>query len=241
MSHKLEIKGISDNVIPKKSTSGMTSSRVTDASGTFDINVDDTAGDLKIGDISNVGNGVGVEIVTNYIEIGQPFSNGIRLYIDPSTNSIGVIKGKFQIDNASAAAIAGWGTVFDGELIYPTSTDATFLETGLHVREAGSWGKIVSNWKTTEDLADAAAASLTTRTSQISTGATGETNTLAAGHEGQIKVFVMEADGGGDRVITVTNAAWGTTMTFGDVGDGCTLQYIDAKWYCIGNNGVVFA
>ena len=70
------------------------------------------------------------------------------------------------------------------------------------------------------------------------------TATLAAGTTGQIKTFMMAGDGG-DMVITVTNAGWkssGTgTITFNDIGDGCTLQYINSKWYCIGQNGVTFA
>jgi len=94
-----------------------------------------------------------------------------------------------------------------------------------------------------EDLANGAAANLLLTATYFETGATGETGTLAAGVTGQIKTFMMSADGGGDMVITVTNAAWGgdSTMTFGDVGDGCTLQYINNKWFCVGNNGVVFA
>jgi hypothetical protein len=55
----------------------------------------------------------------------------------------------------------------------------------------------------------------------------------------------MMVGDGGDMVITVTNAGWkssGTgTMTFDTIGDSCTLQYIVNKWFCIGNNGVVFA
>ena len=96
-----------------------------------------------------------------------------------------------------------------------------------------------------EDLADGAAANLSLTATYFSTGATGETGTLAAGTNGLVKTFMMVADGGGDMVITVTNAGWKTsgtgTMTFGDIGDGCTLQYINSKWFCIGNNGVVFA
>jgi hypothetical protein len=55
----------------------------------------------------------------------------------------------------------------------------------------------------------------------------------------------MMVGDGGDMVITVTNAGWkssGTgTMTFDTIGDACTLQYVASKWFCIGNNGVVFA
>jgi hypothetical protein len=94
-----------------------------------------------------------------------------------------------------------------------------------------------------EDLAASAAASLAVATSYFSTAAA-ETATLAAGVPGQIKVFAMFVDGG-DMVITVTNAGWkasGTgTITFNAIGDACTLQYINNKWFCIGNNSCVFA
>jgi hypothetical protein len=87
------------------------------------------------------------------------------------------------------------------------------------------------------------AISLATATTYFSTGGSGETSTLAAGVAGQVKVFALTNDGGGDMVVTVTNPAWGGfgTMTFADAGDGCTLQYVNSKWICIGNNGVVFA
>lgn len=95
----------------------------------------------------------------------------------------------------------------------------------------------------TEDLASAAAASLTLTGSYFSTAAA-ETATLAAGIEGQIKTFAMKEDSG-DMVITVTNAGWkssGTgTITFDNIGEGCTLQYMGGKWFCIGNNGAAFA
>jgi hypothetical protein len=46
-------------------------------------------------------------------------------------------------------------------------------------------------------------------------------------------------------VVTVTNAGWkssGTgTITFNTIGSAVTLQYINNKWFCIGNNGTVFA
>lgn len=94
-----------------------------------------------------------------------------------------------------------------------------------------------------EDLAASASASLAKTVSYFSTSAA-ETATLAAGSEGQIKVFAMYADSG-DMVITVTNAGWkssGTgTITFDTIGDSCTLQYINSKWFCTGNNGCVFA
>jgi hypothetical protein len=92
-----------------------------------------------------------------------------------------------------------------------------------------------------EDLAASAAASITKTTSYFTT-ATTETATLAAGYAGQVKVLAMYGDGG-DMVITVTNPGWGGagTITFTAVGQACTLMYINAKWFCIGNNAATFA
>jgi hypothetical protein len=96
---------------------------------------------------------------------------------------------------------------------------------------------------TSEDLANGAAANLALSTSYFSTTAA-ETATLAVGVAGQVKTFAMYADSG-DMVITVTNAGWkstGTgTITFDTIGQSCILQYINSKWFCIGNNGATFA
>jgi hypothetical protein len=94
-----------------------------------------------------------------------------------------------------------------------------------------------------EDLGPSAAVDLEVTASYFAT-ASAETATLAAGADGQIKTLMMSSDGG-DMVITVSNAGWKTsgpgTITFDAIGDACTLQYINSKWYCIGNNGVTFA
>jgi hypothetical protein len=94
-----------------------------------------------------------------------------------------------------------------------------------------------------EDLAASGAASIVKTTSYFTTAAA-ETATLAAGYTGQVKVFAMYGDSG-DMVITVTNAGWkssGTgTITFTAIGQACTLMYINAKWFCIGNNAATFA
>jgi hypothetical protein len=92
-----------------------------------------------------------------------------------------------------------------------------------------------------EDLAASGAANLAVTASYFTTAAA-ETATLAAGTAGLIKTFMMVGDGG-NMVITATNPGWGGsgTMTFSNVGDACTMQYIASKWFCIGNNGVVFA
>ena len=92
-----------------------------------------------------------------------------------------------------------------------------------------------------ENLTNASAANLALTTSYFST-VSSETATLAAGVEGQIKTFIMYEQSG-NMVITVANAGWGGagTITFNATGEACTLQYINGKWFCIGNNGAAFA
>lgn len=69
------------------------------------------------------------------------------------------------------------------------------------------------------------------------------TATLAAGVAGQQKILLAKSLSGGSMTVTVTNAAWGGsgTITFSNDTEGCTLLYIDSKWYCVGNNGAVFS
>jgi len=97
---------------------------------------------------------------------------------------------------------------------------------------------------TSEDLAPSVAANLATTSSYFSTAGT-EATTLAAGVAGQIKTFSAVDITAGNMVVTVTNAGWkasGTgTITFSTRGSGCILQYVDSKWFCIGNNGAAFA
>jgi hypothetical protein len=95
-----------------------------------------------------------------------------------------------------------------------------------------------------EDLSNGSAANLAVTASYFSTVTT-ESATLAAGVNGQIKTFAMYADNG-PMVIIVTNYGWNSggsvgAITFNNIGDACTLQYINGRWFCIGNNGAVFS
>ena len=119
--------------------------------------------------------------------------------------------------------------------------DFTTVNTGSTVTVNETNKQLQPFNNSSEDLAPSAAASLTATTSYFTTAAA-ETATLAAGVEGQVKVFAMVATSG-NMVITVANPAWGGagTITFAAAGDACTLQYMAAKWFCIGNNGCVFA
>ena len=100
-----------------------------------------------------------------------------------------------------------------------------------------------TNWNGSELVLDASSVDLTKTAGYFVTGTVAEGAVLGVGIDGQIKVFAMDSDGGGDMVINVTNAGWGGlgTITFTAVGQGCTLQYFNNKWYCVGNNGATFS
>lgn len=209
------------------------------------------------GRVTSIANGVSLGTVTS---VGLTPGNGIQVTGGPITSS-----GSMTITNTGVTRLsAGTGislsgsngditvstTVSGGTVTSVGVSSSTLTVTGSPVVTTGTIGiELPSNIAVTgrlllsgsENLANGAAANLLVTASYFST-AGASTGTLAAGTNGLIKTFMMVADSG-DMVITVTNPGWGGagTMTFGDVGDGCTLQYINNKWYCIGNNGVVFA
>jgi len=138
------------------------------------------------------------------------------------------------VTGASTITFAATGVY---EFTFETYTNGSTISVSESNKEIAPFNN------SSEDLAPTTAASLAKTVSYFTT-AGAETATLAAGVAGQIKTFAMYGDSG-DMVITVTNAGWkssGTgTITFDTIGDACTLQYINDKWFCIGNNGCTFA
>jgi hypothetical protein len=140
------------------------------------------------------------------------------------------------------ATISGSGTTISFATIGYYSFEFTTSNSGSTVITVNEINKRLQPFNySSENLASTSASNLALTTSYFST-VTSSTATLAAGVNGQIKTFIMYEESG-NMVITVTNAGWGGagTITFNATGEGCTLQYINAKWFCIGNNGAAFA
>lgn len=173
----------------------------------------------------NAGQGIALSSGNGNVTISATSTGG-------TVTSVGITSSQLTV---SGSPIVGTGTI---SVDLPSS--ATFANTVTSANSAVSGRLLLSG---SEDIASGAAANLLLDTSYFTT-TTAETATLAAGTAGQVKKFAMFGDGG-DMVITVTNAGWkssGTgTMTFTAIGQGCTLQYINNKWFCLGNNGVTFA
>jgi hypothetical protein len=162
------------------------------------------------------------------ITIGSP-SHTVTLPSSVSVNAVGIQGYASNVISFAAAGVYefNFGTGDGGSTI-------TITENNKKIQPLNN---------SSEDLAASGAASLALTTSYFTTAAA-ETATLAAGTAGQIKVFSAVDITSGNMVITVTNAGWkasGTgTITFSARGAGCTLQYTNSKWFCIGNNGAVF-
>ena len=167
----------------------------------------------------------------------------LELYSDGSARTLSFI--------TSGGAVVKKDPNFPASFSLTSQTDPVFVEVWRH-NTAVIYVKLLSDYTRSfkEDLANAAAANLKTEVSYFSTSpvalpATTETATLAAGAEGQIKTFVMFGKNTADMVITVSNAGWKNSgsgaITFSAIGQGCTLQYINSKWFAIGANGVVFS
>lgn len=181
-----------------------------------------TAGAITVTNIGvtrlTAGTGIAVSGANGNVTISATASGG-------TVTAVGV--------SSSQLVVSGSPVVNSGTIAVDLPASATF---------AGSLTANTLYLPGSENLTTGSAANLLVTASYFSTGGA-STATLAAGTVGLIKTFMMVADSG-DMVITVTNAGWKTsgtgTITFNDIGDGCTLQYINSKWYCIGSNGVVF-
>ena len=85
---------------------------------------------------------------------------------------------------------------------------------------------------------------VTSAITTIATGAGALALSLANGtSDGQIKFISMITDGGGTATITPTNLLGYSTIALADVGDACTLLYLNSTsgWTVVSNQGCVLA
>ena len=82
-----------------------------------------------------------------------------------------------------------------------------------------------------------------TNSTTVFTSSANRTGNLNAGTTGQIKILAYGNAAAGNTRITVANAAWGGSniANLSAVGSACTMQYVNSKWFVIGNNGVTFS
>ena len=193
-------------------------------------------GDTAAGDDAAIGYTAGEGIIIT----GQGSSTDVTIKNDADATVMSIATGTTQATFAGEVVAASLDISGNIDVDGTTNLDAVDIDGAIDIAGASTFNnKIIIN-SSAEDAGHTNAIPLTNHATFIQTGGA-ETSTLGAGTEGQIKVIVMET-AVGNMVTTVTNAAWGgsSTITFDAVGDAVTLQYIDSKWYCIGNNGAVF-
>jgi hypothetical protein len=134
----------------------------------------------------------------------------------------------------------------------PSTNTITFAATGTYLFQfiTSDGGTTITVTETNKEIqpfnnssaniAASGASNLALTTEYFTTAGIGETNTLAAGVNGQVKVLAYYAEGNTSdtRIVTVSNAGWkasGTgTITFTEFGQTATLMYINSKWFAIG-------
>ena len=182
----------------------------------------------------------------------------------PAAGSVGIINVKVVVANTAdtvtftCGSSGGWknATGIRGCAVSTTNAAISFAATGTYyfqfiTNDAGStitindFNQALAPFNNSKEaLANSGAASLNVTAEYITATGT-NTATLAAGVEGQIKTFVYysESAGGNQMTVTVSNPGWGGSgyLVLTSVGQGCTLQFVNGKWFCIGNNGATFS
>ena len=96
---------------------------------------------------------------------------------------------------------------------------------------------------TPQAIATSVAVDVVSYCTTLTCGAGNLTGGLPNGTVGQTKFITMVATTGGTFVCTPTLLNGGTTLTFAQDGDACTLLFTDTTngWSIVGNNGVAVA
>ena len=178
-------------------------------------------------------------LVTPVLGVATATSVNKMAITAPATSStLAVADGKTFTVNHSLT-LAGTDTT---TMTFP-ATSATIARTDAAQTFTGNQtfsGAIIG---AVQALSGPGAVNITTLTTAFTSTAAGNALTLADGVAGQIKtiVYVAEAAGGDTGVLTPTNLGSATTITFNNVGDSVTLQFIGADWWVIGFRGAVVA
>jgi hypothetical protein len=189
-----------------------------------------------------------VKIIKDYTVTGSQniiantSNNAITITL-PLAPSVGTTVSIFDNGNAGTNPI----TINPGDAAIRINGDAG------DVTVAGNYGALTLvcdgvNWTMarlafngSNDVAPSASINLDTSVSYFSTSGV-ESSSLADGVEGQIKTLMMK-NASGTMSVSVASAGWKSSgsgnIVFGTTGDCCILQFIQGKWYVIGNNNCV--
>lgn len=159
-----------------------------------------------------------------------------------TTGTLSVARGGTGITAFGTGVDTALGQNVTGSGGIALATSPTFVTPTLGVATATSvaTGPVFG---TVQALSGAGAVNLTTLTTAFTSTATGNALTLANGTAGQLKtiVYVAEAAGADTGILTPTTRVGYSTITFTNVGDSVTLQYLTQGWAVIGVRGATVA
>ena len=141
-------------------------------------------------------------------------------------------------ETGSGALVFGTGPTISGATI----SGATI---GTSTLNSPTINSPAINWMETgvQLLSGPGAVDIVTNTTAFSSTAAGNALTLADGVIGQLKtiVYVAETAGGDTGVLTPANFGNGTTITFNNLGEAVTLQFLGTDWWVVSLYGAVVA
>jgi hypothetical protein len=160
----------------------------------------------------------------------------------------------FQVLNNDMGGSDTWGTNADGVTVAAGASDYYEISgnnlngvTGTAITDGGTGlnkkVQIASTGMTVggiQALSGAGAIGLTSKITKWTTTGAGNAGTLADGVQGQEKIIVHVVDGG-SGVLTPTNLANGTTITFTNVGEAAHLVFMNTEWHVVALYGAVLA
>ncbi len=129
----------------------------------------------------------------------------------------------------NSVAMSGDATIDDTGAITVASSSSNFLVNGVYQNSVGTRN-------------GPGALNVTFGQNEITTTGTGDAITLVDGLDGQTMdiLYVAEAAGGDTAVLTPSNLAGGTTITFNAVGDTARLVFSDnsGNWFFMGGTAI---
>lgn len=147
--------------------------------------------------------------------------------------------------NSANLAAAVTDETGSGALVFGTAPTISGATIGSSTLNSPTVNAPAINWMTTgvQSLSGPGAVDIITNTTAFSSTGAGDALTLVDGAVGQLKtiVYVAEAAGGDTGVLTPTNFGNGTTITFNNLGEAVTLQFLGTEWWVVSLYGAVVA